>query len=196
MRRMDWDQIIDQAIHGDFGDLQIEKPDGSIQRGPVTAVRRGESNMIVFDTIWMAHRETCHDDWESKHTTGVMVSDQCYAWSKQDGTVCFGNSSIGQFQLFRLHTGYLEPHEVRGLEPDEVRRSRAWMYCIPLDSDWNAIVDRVVNDLGGDGLVDGADQLRVQEEAQQYMALQKLLSMRPVSGTDPDFDYERGELKT
>lgn len=79
-----------------------------------------------------------------------------------------GNSAIGQFQVFQKHTGPLEPHEVNGLEADEVRQSRAWMYDIPLDSNWKTIVDRVVHDLGADGLVRPECQIRVQNEAAQF----------------------------
>ena len=168
MNRVKWDEIIERARQGRFGDLQIDKPNGSTQRGPVTAIRRGESNLIVFDTIWMAYKEFPEDNWENNHTTAVMISDECQPFFKQDGTMCFGNSAIGQFQVFQKHTGPLEPHEVRGLEADEVRQSRAWMYDISLDSDWKKIVDRVVNDLGADGLVDSHDQIRVQDEAAQF----------------------------
>lgn len=168
MNRVNWDEIIERANKGRFGDVQIEKPDGSLHRGPITAVRRGESNMIAFDTIWMARRESRYDDWQNLHGTGVMVSDECQPYFKQDGTLCFGNSAIGQFQVFQKHSGPLEPHEVHGLEADEVRQSRAWMYDIPLTSDWKTIIDRVVNDLGADGLVAPEDQIRVQDEAVQF----------------------------
>ena len=173
MERITWDQVIERANKGKFGDVQIDMPSGTIQRGPISTIRRGESNLIVFETIWMARKESngFGDYWYNDNVTGMMVSDECRLRCKADGTICFGNSHIGEHQLFRKHTGYLEPHQVSGLEPDDFRRSRAWMYDIPLDSKWEKIIERVVKDLGGDGLVDYEDQVRVQEEAEQFAAV-------------------------
>ena len=168
--KVTWDEIIERDKKGEFSDIQIEKPNGTIQRGPIVAVRRCEKGMVAFDTIWMACLETPHVmGWKNNHGTGVMVSDQCELMFDKKGVLRFGNSDIGDFKVFRKHSGnYLEPHEVRGLEPEDFRRTRAWQYDISLNSTWKEIVERVVNDLVADGLVDGHDQIRVQEEAAGY----------------------------
>lgn len=166
MHRMTWNEVIERARKGRLGDLEIEKPDGSTQRGPIVTVQRGEAGTIVFQTIWMARRESRHDAWQSAHVSGVTVSDECQVNFDREGTIHFGHTAIGHLRVFQKHAGPLEPHEVYGLTQDEVRQSRAWMYDIPLDSDWDTIIDRVVDDLGKDGLVDVEDQLRVQYEAE------------------------------
>lgn len=163
-----WDEIIERAKDGRFGDLQISTQNGSVKRGPITTIRRDEKNLIVLEVIWMAFRESIHDDWERLGTTAVKISDQCRPYFNLDGFLCFGDRYIGEFKVFPKQGGMLEPDQVYDLEPDEVRRHRAWMYGLPLESDWDTIVERVVDDLGADGLATAEEQLQVQEERDRF----------------------------
>lgn len=163
-----WDKVIELAGTGFFCDLQITAADGSIKRGPIVTIRRGENNLIVIETVWMARKVNIHDHWENIGTTAVSVSDECRPYFNQSKIVCFGNRFIGEFKVYHKYAEPIDPGEVSDLEPDDVRRTRALMYDLPLDANWDTIVERVVDDLGANGLTTPEEQLQVQEERDQF----------------------------
>jgi hypothetical protein len=101
------------------------------------------------------------------HSTGLIVSDECQPHIKEDGRLYFSVPTVGEVYIFQKHTDYLDPSRVNGLDNDEVRQSRAWLYDLPLDADWETIIART-SDLGADGLVSGHDQVQIQREAQMF----------------------------
>lgn len=166
MTPIKWDEVIERANKSRFGDIQNDRIH-CIQRGPVKKIYRN-GHKIVFETIWMARQDRPRSEWQNLYSAGFTINDGCKPFIKKDGTLYFNIPNVGEVQIFPKHTNELDPSEIIGLEGDEVRQSRAWMYDIPLDSDWKAIVDRVVNDLGADGLTSPHDQVRIQDEAAHF----------------------------
>lgn len=151
-----------------FGDIEITRRDGSVLRGPVKGIRR-EGNEITIDFIWAAERKTPQSDWTRQTPESITVT-------YLEGQPFFDGLTVevyvpeqGDVKLFKKGAAsYLDPSEVPGLLGEEVRQSRAWMYDIPLDSTWEQVVDRVVDDLGADGLTGPEEQMQVQDEADTF----------------------------
>jgi hypothetical protein len=163
MRPVSWNTL----TSANAGDLQLERLDGSVERGPIKEIRQ-EGYHHIFETIWFARVVDGAGEWRRRDPLVLKIHPINFTlWANDDGYY-FTVPNLGGVQIYRKHTKHLDPSNVNGLTNREVRESRAWIYDIPLDSDWKAIVDRVVSDLGADGVTSAYEQRQVQDEAAQF----------------------------
>lgn len=163
-----WNEILERAAKGRLGDIHIMKSNGHMLRGPLTGITRNDDGKIVFNTICVAWCGNLEDDWEPTLDLEPMDVSGWSGEINKEGTISFVAPGLGQVLIYQKHTAHLEPHEVRDLPGDVVRQWRAWIYDIGLDSDWPKIIERVVDDLGADGLTSPHEQIQVQREAQHF----------------------------
>src|SRR3989338_268964 len=171
MRSPMWDDILAQAKDGRFRFLKIDENDGDGQRCGLIRYIYSQGENIVFEMIWMGQRPA-KGEWTALPETFLYISDKIKVEHGDSGITAFEFRipEIGFAKVFRNNTIELDPAGIKGLDPLHVRKTRAILYGLREDADWPAIVDRVVKDLGGDGLTSVDEQLAGQGEAERYAA--------------------------
>ncbi|MBI4118423.1 MAG: hypothetical protein HY455_02745 [Parcubacteria group bacterium] len=151
-----------------FGDVQVMRRDGSVLRGPVKGVRR-EGRENIIEVIWVAEKKTPQSEWVRQTPDPIVITFFEGQPFLDGNTIEATIPELGELKLFRKgEASYLDPSVVTGLQGNEVRQYRAWLYDIPLDSNWERIVNRVVHDLGAGGLASEYEQMQVQDEAAAF----------------------------
>lgn len=167
MKAVTWDEVVMLAHKGLVGDIFIIKPDGSMLRGPLMAVLPHDHGHITFETIWLAWRRSVFDAWVANPLplkAANMRRTKPEVNSK--GTISFTHPELGSVDILKKVAERLDPRQVPTLVGEQVRKSRAWEYDLPLNSSWREIADHVTN-LGPE-LVSPDDMLQVQAEAVAY----------------------------
>ncbi len=165
-----WKEVIALAQQNRFADMQVEMPQNihtTVKRGPINRIYR-DGFQIVIETIWTAYKDHSGEGWRNLNGTGMRVSDELRPTVDHEGTVTFFVPRLCKVQLFSTArpNSVLDPSQVSGLEAEDVRKSRAREYQLPLSSSWSDIVEKM-RDWAGDGGVSAEDQIRIQEEARK-----------------------------
>lgn len=171
MMSPDWKNVIALASVDPFTFLAIEENDGMSQQCGLIRSIFNEGDNIVFEMIWMGRRPA-RGEWSAFPITFLRVKGNTRREYDRDG-VCaflFRIPDLGLVRVYRNNTINLDPAEIKGLDPLYVRKTRAIVYGLNENADWPAIIDRVVKDLGGDGLTSIEEQHSIQEEAERFAA--------------------------
>lgn len=143
MRRLLWNEVTSLAEERKFGDMLVEtETPRRDKRGPLNTVQHVDAQ-IKIRTHWTASRVRVSKTWwEQLPVNHILVDDRLVPLIDDEGTVTVVSPRFFRLTLFAASRldAMLDPYTVIGLDPHEIRGTRARQCGLSFEAPWRDII--------------------------------------------------------